>query len=142
MMQIHYYHKASIGQSIIYGIVFFILMLPIRLFEIINRMNVENTWVKILYFVFLLLTAYVSVYVYRNKVRNGKISFYKAVYISTLTVFFGMLIDNLLMEIVTFATNTEHTFMLSAFSFLVVLFFGVLLGLIFGSFIAFFLTKK
>ena len=142
MMQIQYYHKASIGQGIIYGLVFFILILPVRLFEIIKQVNLESTWAKILYFVFLLIAAYISVYVYRNKVRNGKISFYKAVYVSTLTVFFFLLIDNLLMEIVTFATNTEHTFMLSAFSFLVVLFFGVLLGLVFGSFIAFFLAKK
>lgn len=141
-MKFKYYQKASIGQGIYYGILFFVLMLPFRIYEIVAKTNLESTWSKILYFVFLFLAAYLAVYVYREKIRNGIVSFYKAVYIATLTVFFGMVIDNILMEIATFVMDRSHTFMLSAFSFLVVLFFGVLLGLVFGSFIAFFLAKK
>lgn len=141
-MRIKYYHKASIGQGILYGLLFFILMLPFRAYEILNHVNLESTWSKLLYFIFLFAAAFLAVFTYRNKVRHGKISFYKAVYISTLTVFFGMVIDNTLMEVVTFLSDAEHTFLLSAFSFLVILFFGVLLGLVFGSFIAFFLARK
>lgn len=141
-MRIKFYYKASIGHGIMYGLLFFVLILPFRSYEIINHVNLENTWSKLMYFVFLFTASFLAVLTYRNKVRNGKVSFYKAVYISTLTVFFGMLIDNTLMEIVTFLSDAEHTFLLSAFSFLVILFFGVLLGLVFGSFIAFILTRK
>jgi hypothetical protein len=141
-MKFKYFHKASIGQGILYGVLFFVLMLPVRIYELANQTNVVNTWAKLLYFIFLLIAAFLSVYVYRNQVKKGVISFYKAVYIATLTTFFGMLIDNALMETATFIMDREHTFLLSAFSFLVVLFFGVLLGLVYGSFIAFFLSKK
>lgn len=141
-MRLTYYHTSSIAHGLIYGLVFFLLMLPMRTYELTNRMNIENTWAKATYFILLFIIAFTSVYVYKSKIRNGIISFYKVLYISILTILFGMLADNILMETVAFIVDGTHTWLLSAFSFLIVLFFGVLLGLTFGSIIALFLASK